>query len=184
MMKTCLLTTCIKASHTRGYCTTHYARWRIGKRGAELSEPVKLTRKPRTPAAVMYRDENGNKECPNCLQWLPEFEFIATRAHSSDGLNHRCTGCKRAAKYGLTRIELTAKLESQSFRCAICNDPLRENWVVDHDHSCCPGQHTCGKCVREILCHGCNVGIGILGESVERMTSVINYLSRYSVSPV
>lgn len=33
---------------------------------------------------------------------------------------------------------------------------------IDHDHICCPDHHnTCGKCIRGLLCSGCN---GFLGE--------------------
>lgn len=30
---------------------------------------------------------------------------------------------------------------------------------VDHDHKCCSGDKSCGKCVRGILCPGCNTGM-------------------------
>jgi hypothetical protein len=34
-------------------------------------------------------------------------------------------------------------------------DGLRP-FCVDHDHTCCPGEYTCGKCVRGLLCDDCN----------------------------
>jgi hypothetical protein len=35
---------------------------------------------------------------------------------------------------------------------------------VDHDHSCCPGRQTCGKCVRGLICRQCNTAFGVLTE--------------------
>src|SRR4029077_2130187 len=32
--------------------------------------------------------------------------------------------------------------------------------AVDHDHNCCPGAHSCGKCIRGILCGTCNSALG------------------------
>lgn len=49
-------------------------------------------------------------------------------------------------------------LEAQDGHCYLC--PSTEDLEVDHDHKCCPRRKkTCGKCVRKILCHACNIRI-------------------------
>lgn len=40
--------------------------------------------------------------------------------------------------------------------CEICGDKPERNLHVDHDHKCCDGPISCGKCVRGIICNKCN----------------------------
>jgi len=42
--------------------------------------------------------------------------------------------------------------------CYICSST--EFLQVDHDHACCPGTKSCGKCVRGIVCSSCNRHLG------------------------
>jgi hypothetical protein len=83
---------------------------------------------------------------------------------------HGRTGHLRS-KYGLSLAEFDALLARQGGRCAICHstDPGGKGaWHVDHDHET--------GVVRALLCHGCNTGIGALGEDVDRLMAAAAYL--------
>lgn len=81
---------------------------------------------------------------------------------------------------GLTLLEFDLLFKSQGNCCAICKraEIGKEHWCIDHDHSCCPTKHACGKCVRGILCTTCNLMIGYSRDNPLLLTSAINYLSR------
>jgi len=59
-------------------------------------------------------------------------------------------------------------------KCYACKERLATN--IDHDHGCCPGNRSCGKCVRGILCHNCNTALGLMKDSKEDLKKLIEYL--------
>lgn len=70
-------------------------------------------------------------------------------------------------------------LSIQDFRCGICKEhqrDLKKSLGVDHDHNCCPGKKSCGKCIRGLLCQKCNMGIGLLSDDKNILNSAIIYL--------
>jgi len=69
--------------------------------------------------------------------------------------------------YGLTLEEWHAMLISQSGRCALCCDPMKDPHT-DHDHET--------GAVRGLLCSGCNTALGRLGDSIEGLERAIAYL--------
>lgn len=80
--------------------------------------------------------------------------------------------------YNVTIERYDEMMARQGGVCAICqgaNADGRE-LAVDHDHTCCEGRTSCGKCVRGLLCDNCNRGIGHLGDSVERLMIAAKYL--------
>lgn len=86
-------------------------------------------------------------------------------------------------KYGITREDYDELLIKQGNACAICRrgDPAmgKEFFCIDHDHSCCSGNKSCGKCVRGLLCIPCNLGIGNLQDSISIIKLAAEYLERY-----
>ena len=90
---------------------------------------------------------------------------------------------KRASQlrlnFGLTTQQYDEILERQGGGCAICGKVIRgRSGPVDHDHACCQESvKTCGRCVRGILCTGCNVRLAAL-ESPTWLASAQSYLSK------
>lgn len=84
-------------------------------------------------------------------------------------------------KYGITLEQYNKMLEDQNGVCLICSGTggmshMLTPLVVDHDHTCCEGQTTCGKCVRGLLCSGCNTGIGLLKDDPNILLAAAAYL--------
>lgn len=87
------------------------------------------------------------------------------------------------SRYRLPRERFNALLLRQNYRC-VCGELFTEpdnRPHVDHDHACCPGRKSCGKCVRGLLCSRCNVALGMLGDNLERFKILVGYLKRKKV---
>lgn len=48
--------------------------------------------------------------------------------------------------------------------------------AVDHDHKCCPGKTSCGRCVRGLLCGNCNTILGRQRDDAEVFLRMAGYL--------
>jgi hypothetical protein len=57
--------------------------------------------------------------------------------------------------------ELPAMLLRQNGCCYLCEEPLPDRIVIDHDHSCCPEGKSCRRCRRGVACDRCNRLIGV-----------------------
>lgn len=80
---------------------------------------------------------------------------------------------RRAKKYGLREEDFLKLLLSQDGRCAICKKMSQPSTDLHIDHC-----HQSGK-VRGLLCSGCNMAIGRLGDSLEYLRSAYEYLRRH-----
>ena len=63
-------------------------------------------------------------------------------------------------------------------KCWICNKGSNGNkrLAIDHDHSCCKGEYSCGKCIRGLLCMSCNTMIGNIEKSKVSLEEIKRYL--------
>jgi hypothetical protein len=80
---------------------------------------------------------------------------------------------------GMTAAKYAEMLLAQGGLCAICKRSYTEFerlFALDHDHACCPGKKSCGKCIRGLLCHHCNVGLGQLQDSPALLERALAYL--------
>lgn len=84
------------------------------------------------------------------------------------------------ARFKMTPADWDALLAAQGSRCAACGttEPggRANNWVIDHDHACCPSSVTCGRCVRGLLCNRCNRAAGQMGDNVAALRDLADYL--------
>lgn len=78
--------------------------------------------------------------------------------------------------FGMTLKDFAEMLEEQNGVCALCKRqcPSGRFLSVDHNHNCCPGRNTCGKCIRGLLCIICNKNIGWLEDIT--LLSIGDYL--------
>lgn len=84
------------------------------------------------------------------------------------------------ARFKMTPSEWDALLAAQGGRCAACGTTApggrANNWVIDHDHACCPSSVTCGECVRGLLCNRCNRAAGQMADNVVALRQLADYL--------
>jgi hypothetical protein len=92
------------------------------------------------------------------------------------------------ARMGITLERYQQMLEDQNHRCAICREletvlhkGIHRRLSIDHDHACCPGRKSCGKCVRMLLCARCNSGLGYFYDNPELLQNAATYLTSHRV---
>jgi hypothetical protein len=141
------------------------------------------------------------KTCNTCGS-EKELELFAKGKAYKDGYRNICKRChtdymlnyyeqkndKRDAKnkmntkyvapwkrHHLTEKEYNSLLNMFNGRCHVCRE--EEATSIDHDHTCCPQNRSCGKCVRGILCRGCNTALGSLKENNNTISNLLKYIS-------
>jgi Recombination endonuclease VII len=106
---------------------------------------------------------DGKLRCGHCGEWKFPDDFYA--ANTLRGRQADCRECQRElrwrARYNLSGASYRRIWAEQGGACAICREPeaAHRKLDVDHDHGCCPGSLSCGRCVRGLLCKSCNVQV-------------------------
>jgi hypothetical protein len=151
--KVCKFSDCGRSLWGHGYCKTHYEQIRNGKELKPIRRYMNAAER-----ALLYA--NGAK----CIR-------VNCDNTSRDGSGH-CGSCiRRMQKYHLSATRMDELFANPI--CAICD--ATDDLQIDHDHGCCEGRSSCGKCVRGLLCRKCNYGVGILeSANVERLLNYIH----------
>ena len=153
------------------WCKECHRKYYFDKRSSHYNEP--------------YDDP---KTCPRCKQSKPLVEFSEFKAKGKTYIQGRCKACHREANkqrnrkytlkaYSLTPEDFTNLLVEQNGCCDICDKPCIQ-LEIDHDHSCCRGDKSCGKCIRGLLCNFCNTLLSRAHDKVSILKNAIEYLER------
>jgi len=121
-------------------------------------------------------EREGNRWCARHKSFLPQSAFHIGKRGS-------CKQCCREQNFErshhLPYEWYTTTLQKQNGGCAICHTPPEEGRVLclDHDHRCCAGEGSCGKCARGLLCNHCNTLVGWLECNRELVEAALQYAS-------
>lgn len=110
---------------------------------------------------VVYNNHYIKGKCKNCVDVVPSRTTEARRLQYVSW------------KFNLTSKEYKERLELQLNGCAVCKQPckVRQSLAVDHDHKT--------GLVRDLLCHRCNLILGLAKDNEELLIDLIEYLKRH-----
>lgn len=158
-------------------------------------------RKPKyVKVTPRFRVDDDGRECSRCRTyktWSAYNKGNGARGfgswckvcqqdhHQATPLEHRrrLALAKRLALFNITVEQYQALVARHDGRCWRCKQfevakgpgGLIQRLSIDHDHACCPGDGSCGKCIRGLLCVSCNFVLGRIDG--EQMDSYIRYLA-------
>jgi hypothetical protein len=124
------------------------------------------------------------KKCTHCKEIKPYSAFGKSKAYK-DGYANICRKCNYDKNgrewhlkktYGISTEDFNFLREKQNYSCACCgkheNEISRKRLYIDHNHQT-------GK-VRGLLCHSCNVSLGLMKEDIDSIASLIAYLKEHN----
>lgn len=129
---------------------------------------------------VMPRKKNGDLiHCRNCDEYLDKSKFWGNETTYCKECRVFVGRAHNLKKKSLTVEQYMDMSQKQGHVCMICKkkDP-HKRLSVDHDHSCCAGDSSCGKCIRGLLCSYCNKTLGMVNDDVNVLQDMIDYLQK------
>jgi hypothetical protein len=85
----------------------------------------------------------------------------------------RDAGKDRFTRHRITIGQYDEMVAKYDGKCWSCKE--RAAVVIDHDHRCCSGAYSCGKCVRGVLCSQCNTSLGLMRDDEILIKRLLEY---------
>ena len=190
MEKECRVIGCEREILAKGYCGGHYQQVKRGEYPAPIRRRMKA-------GAVCHCGEVAHR-LDLCREHFNEYMRNNPRPDRAPKgpyipVYTECpvTGCDGpvtkkgflcrvhrtwAWKYGIPYENVPGLLESPTCSNAACLSTL--DLVMDHDHSCCSRNKTCGNCNRGFLCRRCNTALGMLRDDPTVIQGLLAHLLR------
>lgn len=155
---TCSIEGCGRQHQARGWC---YRHWRLWKQFGDPMRPSKTCAECGTAFEPVLH--GSPRYCSDECR-VTRRRRLATASSWRSRLRTR---------YGIEAADYEAMLDAQDGGCAICGATTPGGVGTFHVDHC----HDTGA-VRGLLCSACNIGIGNLGDSAERLLIAADYLTR------
>lgn len=142
----------------------------------------RLSKYERTRLEIARFSADGSlleKRCARCDTWKAPGQFHVGPEH---GTQTYCKSCRMELhKQALYKVDINEMWRSQKGMCGVCGRSMEwgrgfHGVVVDHDHGCCPGGASCGKCVRGLLHSSCNRVLGSAKDDPSVLDGAAAYL--------
>jgi len=145
--------------------------------------------------AIVSQEDQDTKQCHGpCGLTKPVGEFYPRQGRNlTTGNTCRACVCDRKKQIRRDRpyevinriygIDFNSLWVAQQGLCRVCGVAMlpkgydANSAVVDHNHKCCPGKKSCGKCVRGLIHRKCNLLIGFAEDNIELLEQAIKYLA-------
>jgi hypothetical protein len=170
---------CTKCGITKKYSDFHkFSKSRDGYKHNCKVCVREYDMKEHDPKRVYDRKFQGtNIQCRWCKKYLDKSSFGKYKTYCKKCSN-KVGHTNNLKRFGLTPEQYIDLANAQNNVCKICGKEEKQNrrLSVDHDHSCCSDQTSCGKCIRGLLCSHCNKVLGLVNDNIETLKKMIEYL--------
>jgi recombination endonuclease VII len=191
-VKVCSEANCNGTPISRELCRPCYGRWyRLNRNNLMGEAQCEECGDTVTLRAAGRLRKYCSTECKHRANYRRSLEAATCpRCNSVKESNRKlCEACSqeknrwdRFKKHGLSKDTALALIQKQRGCCAVCRCQLSWGFVhVDHDHRCCSGEFSCGRCVRGFLCPGCNVGLGNFNDAPTKLEAAATYIRSWKL---
>lgn len=196
---TCTGPECVRRAVYLEYCAGHYRQWRLGKDLTVLRVYTRFADHETCSVPGCGRPYKARGLCNTHNKHMKRYgETRTIKTYDLVGRVCNIADCENPAmaklrcnkhlsygynlsRFGISLEDFVRLLDAQGGGCAICGGTNANGKAlgVDHDHDCCAGDRSCGRCVRGLLCSACNFAIGMMRDDPTRLRAAAEYIHSF-----